>query len=292
MKIVKAPDDFYKGPSQRRYLKLDGATLVESCTREIPVEKELFLKEHVFAFMISGKYLPEINGQKMEVLPGECILLRKINRVKYTKFADTSNHKFECVFFFIKDTFLRELLQMNSAISINPVRGGDMIKVRTNELLNGYIQSVRPYFDAKFEIQEGLLRLKMLELILGLANSNEQLIGQLMDFSQPDKNDLQKVMEQHFTKNLPLKEFAYLSGRSLSAFKRDFQDSFHCTPGKWLLNKRLDHARILLEQTNQIISDICYEAGFENLSHFSRSFKDHFGIEPSRVKQFNARKAG
>jgi len=134
--------------------------------------------------------------------------------------------------------------------------------------------------------------LKMLELLMGLANCNDELIGQLMDFSQPSKNDLQFVMGQHFTKNLPLKEFAWLSGRSLSAFKRDFQDSFHCTPGKWLLNKRLDYARTLLEQTNQVISEVYYEAGFENLSHFSRSFKDHFGMEPSRVKQFQTKKTG
>jgi AraC-like DNA-binding protein len=45
-------------------------------------------------------------------------------------------------------------------------------------------------------------------------------------------------MEENFSFNLKLEEFARLSMRSLSAFKRDFQQVYQTSPGKWLLGKR------------------------------------------------------
>ncbi len=92
-------------------------------------------------------------------------------------------------------------------------------------------------------------------------------------------------MEDNFTFNLKLEEFARLSNRSLSAFKRDFQKVFNNTPGKWLMEKRLNHAMHLLTNQKKTVSEASFEAGFENQSHFSRAFRNHFGFAPATMKQ-------
>ncbi len=83
--------------------------------------------------------------------------------------------------------------------------------------------------------------------------------------------------------NMPLEKFAYLTGRSLTTFKRDFTKAFNHTPQRWLTQKRLELAHYQLTEKERRPVDVCYETGFENLSHFSFAFKKHFGYAPSRL---------
>jgi AraC-like DNA-binding protein len=92
-------------------------------------------------------------------------------------------------------------------------------------------------------------------------------------------------MEENFSFNLKLEEFARLSMRSLSAFKRDFQQVYQTSPGKWLLGKRLNHALHLISNIGKTVSEAAFESGFESPSHFSRAFRQRFGSSPATVKQ-------
>jgi transcriptional regulator GlxA family with amidase domain len=96
---------------------------------------------------------------------------------------------------------------------------------------------------------------------------------------------LERLMMDNYRYNLKLDEFARLSNRSLSAFKRDFQQLVHTTPGKWLLEKRLDYAKHLLSTTQTSVSDAAFESGFETTAHFSRTFNERFGFRPSVLRQ-------
>jgi AraC-like DNA-binding protein len=86
----------------------------------------------------------------------------------------------------------------------------------------------------------------------------------------------------HF--NVELQRFAYLTGRSLSTFKRDFEKIFHVTPSRWLVQKRLEEAYHLIRDEGKAPSDVYLEVGFEDLSHFSFAFKKKYGLAPSLVK--------
>ncbi len=59
-------------------------------------------------------------------------------------------------------------------------------------------------------------------------------------------------MELNFFSNLSLTEFARLSARSLSAFKKEFTRIYNTTPGKWLMEKRLEYSYYLLETTVKV----------------------------------------
>jgi transcriptional regulator GlxA family with amidase domain len=71
-----------------------------------------------------------------------------------------------------------------------------------------------------------------------------------------------------------------LSGRSLSSFRRDFFAIYNMPPSQWIRLKRLEKARGLLISATMSVTDICYTTGFENIAHFSRLFKSHFGYCP------------
>lgn len=101
--------------------------------------------------------------------------------------------------------------------------------------------------------------------------------------------DLETVMSQNFLYNLRVEEFAKLCGRSLSAFKRDFKNTFNTTPSKWIKSKRLEHARALLSESNLNINQICYDCGYVNSSHFIKSFKEKYNSPPHKYRSDNLR---
>ena len=91
----------------------------------------------------------------------------------------------------------------------------------------------------------------------------------LANFEEPGKLDLAGYMEKNFMFNMPIEKFGYLTGRSLTTFKRDFKKAFNTTPQKWLTQKRLELAHYQFVEKSKKPIDVCYEVGFENLSHFS-----------------------
>lgn len=98
--------------------------------------------------------------------------------------------------------------------------------------------------------------------------------------NEPQAVSLERVMHDNYCFNLKMEQYAALCNRSLSAFKRDFQKQFNSTPGKWLLEKRLQHSMTLLKNTGKTVAEAAFESGFENNSHFSRCFKQRFGLTP------------
>ena len=87
--------------------------------------------------------------------------------------------------------------------------------------------------------------------------------------------------------NLTMEKFGYLTGRSLTTFKRDFKKTFNTTPQKWLMVKRLELAHYQLSKKGIKPIDVYLETGFENLSHFSFAFKKHFGYAPTKLRNQN-----
>jgi len=90
-------------------------------------------------------------------------------------------------------------------------------------------------------------------------------------------------MQKNYKFNVGIERFAFLTGRSLSAFKRDFKKTFNETPNRWLTRRRLQEARFLIEEKKQRPIDIYLDLGFEDLSHFSFAFKKEFGVPASHL---------
>ena len=87
-------------------------------------------------------------------------------------------------------------------------------------------------------------------------------------------------MESNYFYNLNISEFAEIAKMSTATFRREFKDYYKTTPGKWLTTRRLEKATTLLKTTNKTVSEITFDCGFKNLSHFSRIFKEKLKLSP------------
>lgn len=118
-------------------------------------------------------------------------------------------------------------------------------------------------------------------MLYDVSECSKNMFRQILQLRKPVRTDIRQVVEQHYASPVTLPELAYLSGRSLSSFKRDFQNVYNMPPAQWIREQRLCKAKEMLQNTMMSVSDVCYTLGFENPTHFSRIFKDYYGMPPS-----------
>lgn len=176
----------------------------------------------------------------------------------------------------LKDFYANLDIKPNTSVS-------PKIKYYNNHpLLESCLTSLIPYFEMT-ELPEDIASLKITEAITILRTIDKEIDTILANFEEPGKIDLVHFMERNFMFNMPLDRLGYLTGRSLSTFNRDFRKYFNTTPQKWLTAKRLELAHYELTKNRKKAIEVCYEVGFENLSHFSFAFKKQFGYTASEL---------
>lgn len=85
----------------------------------------------------------------------------------------------------------------------------------------------------------------------------------------------------HLAQPISLQTLATLCGLSRFQFLRRFQQHTGMTPHAWLKRLRLEQACRLLAQPARNLAQVAAEVGFYDQSHFSRAFRQAFGIAPS-----------
>jgi len=161
------------------------------------------------------------------------------------------------------------------------------LRVENDVALSALFQSMRTYLEGTEKPPEPLVVLKLKELVLSVLTSgtNAGLAAYFRAMGAGDAPSVVEIMEANFRFNLSLEEYAKLCHRSLSSFKREFQAHYRESPGKWLVQRRLEHAARLLRNSPMNVTEIAFESGFEDVSHFSRVFKQRFGVPPLAYRQ-------
>lgn len=154
------------------------------------------------------------------------------------------------------------------------------IKLPVDLYLESLFSSLRPFLDRDILPNQYFIDKKTDEALTCLLQIDDRFYPTLFDFNEVWKIDIMQFMEENFTENLTMQEFASYTGRSLSTFKRDFAKLSSKTPQKWLIDRRLDYAASLLKE-GRTVADTSIATGFRDRSHFTRSFIKKFGCSPS-----------
>lgn len=277
LEISKHPDRY------RQLVCGESLMSVYNCPLENKFE-DLWSEHNYIVYVIEGKKIWHTAHGSYDLTKGKCVFVRK-GACIVEQFFDV---RFCLVLFFLPDAFIAEILKTKTSPlyktseSFNPI-----IQIDSNTALHTFFNSMMPHFDASKKPDASLLDLKFRELILTLADNpaNKELLSYFNTLMQnPQAISLKTIMEENFRFNLKLEEFAKLSAKSLSAFKRDFEKTYQTSPGKWLLEKRLQLAHQLLSTLSKTVGEVAFESGFENISHFSRAFRKRFGVSPTTLK--------
>lgn len=91
-----------------------------------------------------------------------------------------------------------------------------------------------------------------------------------------------RVMENNIEDPLTPDEISSAVSLSTRQLERLFARYVGTSPKRYYVQLRLEKARDLLRQTELSVTDICIACGFKSLSHFSKSYRQTYGISPGR----------
>ena len=219
---------------------------------------------------------------------GDCAFVRRDISVQLTK-RSYYGMPFKAVFLGFTPRFLRDSHTRlhragalpegvrRSRVNVYPIRRGAAVDALFSEL--------EPYFSEEAGVpSDALLAEKMDAGLRLILDADPEVCASLFDFVKPWKINIMDFMEKHFMQEMSLEEMALYTGRSLSAFKRDFSTFSALSPQKWLIQRRLRAAYDMLAAGAAArVSDACYSVGFKNISHFSRAFRDFYGTTPASL---------
>ena len=245
---------------------------------------EEFVREHVLAHIIAGELRFAEADKETIGKPGETFLFRRNLLVKCEKRPAPDGKPYIIVYFVLGKEFLQQYAIKNNLQRSNATSDHKKVLfIQPKAPLTGLLHSIYPYVSSSTPLSENMKRHKLEEAILALLEQDEHLNSWLFDFEQQGKIDLQDFMQRNYMFNVPMTKYAELTGRSLSTFQRDFQRVFGTNATSWLLKRRLQAAYEAITLQHKMPVHFYLDLGFEDLAHFSRTFKQEFGCTPTAL---------
>jgi len=116
-----------------------------------------------------------------------------------------------------------------------------------------------------------------------VSTSITALITASVDLSSTEKiAPALEYIAKNYTKSITNETLASLTGMSCVYFRKLFTEIMGESPIAYAHALRIKKARQMLKSDHGTISDIAYSLGYSNIFDFSRDFKKHTGIPPSK----------
>lgn len=152
----------------------------------------------------------------------------------------------------------------------------------TKELKN----TIKKYLNRAITISGGLS-----DLTNGTLQSQFRNLAELHQFkSRGVLQSMDFIMNNYKDQEIKLEALCNITGISRSHLSTLFKQETGLGYKEYLNEVRISHAITLLETTDMKVQDICFNVGFLNVEHFSRTFKNRTGLSPSTFTQFSTNK--
>lgn len=132
----------------------------------------------------------------------------------------------------------------------------------------------------------------LLKIFRDLASSGDDQVlntnGPALVYKKQDNDKIGRVHEyvkQHFTEEITLAEISDLVSMEIPSFCRYFKRVTGKTFTEFVNDFRVSYACKLLSDTSLSISEVCFDSGFNNSSHFNRLFKSITGKTPLAYRE-------
>jgi AraC family transcriptional regulator len=132
---------------------------------------------------------------------------------------------------------------------------------------------------------EGLMT-AMVARLIALQGSSAIAANENSDkLSILQQQRLAEFIEANMASDLSLSSLAGVVGYGLSRFKTLFNNSFGCTPHSYVMKRRIERARDLIEAGVLPLSEIALDTGFSHQSHMAAAFRQLLGISPGQLRR-------
>lgn len=282
--MILLPQRLFDSPQVSTILRDGNVCILRKSLTENVVQREGYISNHAISMVLSGEQqLRTYEGKVIKVRAGELLFIPR--GVYYvTDLLPEKGGNFESVLFYFNDDTIREFLTNTTVKEVTREKVPEYLKFPITAPLKSFVEATLQIYEQHRLRTKGVLELKILELLLLLnhQNGDQAFANFLFRLTLPKKRNIKSFMKENYDKPLKVEDYAYLTGRSMSTFRRDFKAYFDTTPQQWLKEQRLEKALILLSKQEMSVTEVAYEVGYENISYFIRAFKDKAGLSPKQ----------
>ena len=274
----------------RQNFDLNNKCVIEKLIIKTPFRYgAVFQNEACFLYFKQGQMLFSSPTERLEINSSESVLLNCGNY-----FADliqnASSGTCEIYAVHLYPDLLKEIYKNEIPSFIKESNTKQFAKkLASQSIISHFINSLIFYFENPGLVTDELLVLKLKELMLLLlqTHNSETIIKLISSIFTPRQASLNDIIQTHLFSNFSVGELAVLAGRSISSFKREFHLLFNDTPANFIKEKRLDKAESLLKFADYPVTEICFQIGFNDMSHFTRTFKKRNKLSPLAFRKIN-----
>lgn len=274
---------------ENQILELFGKPVFERANLQTPFKKKLVMNNQAcFLYIRQGSCQSFAQDIEIQAQAQEAILMR--SGTYSGRFLGNESHQ---NYRAIAIHFCPEVLQKVYEYDLPPLlkskdaKGQSMVKLANNTALTRYIESLLFYFDNPQKANAEQLAEKLKELIVML----EQQIPQTAEIQpilsglfSPISCSFQEMVESHLYTNITVQELAQLASLSESSVKRAFKKLYQYSPASYLRQQKLLLAKSLLLSSERNIRQVTQACGFKDMAHFSKLFKQTYGMSPSAYR--------
>lgn len=241
-----------------------------------------------FLYMLKGEMKYRLDDEKKNLLARHSLFQNCIKSDKQISNENLDNKNEILIINFhpdilkkIYDKELPLILKSQKIVSNQSIQ-----KINNDFLIQKYIEGLLFYFENPSLVNEEILVLKLKEIILLLSQtSNVEAIQVILSqLFSPTTYTFKQIIEAHLFSQLTIEELAQHHSLSVSSFKREFTKLYNDTPANYIKTKKLEKAAELLSVSDERISDIAFECGFNDLANFTRSFSEKYNISPTKYR--------
>lgn len=229
--------------------------------------------QNKFYFVTKGSFCIHIDGVEYTAKPGDWFFIPAGVLHSYHNFSDKPMEKYWLHFDLYPSASL--LTPLNVAYRVDASNCPQVA-----ELFREFaaLHDSRELYD---RLQVKAIILKLLAEYIRLAGRGSELIW---DDRDEDMRNVLSYINKHFRRNLTTEELADCCHMHPTHFIRAFKIKMAQTPHQYINDLRMEYARQLLDRSDRSIIEIAEEAGFYDLAHFSRRFKQYFAMSPTQYR--------
>ncbi|MEM1123254.1 MAG: AraC family transcriptional regulator [Bacteroidota bacterium] len=281
--MILIPQRLFDSPQVATILRDGNICILAKELRQPIRQREGYVSNHVVSICLAGQQRIETyDGEIFIVKAGEVLFIPR--GLYYITDLLPKNGTFKSLLFYFDDAIIQEFLSTTRVTEIKREEVPNHLKFGIVPTLELFAESLIHIYQSNQLRNKNFLNVKILELLflLNTLVPEQELANFLFRLTLPQKRNIKDFMEHNFDKPLKVEDYAYLTGRSLSTFRRDFKAYYDLTPQKWLKEKRLDKAVSILAQKEVSVTELAYEVGYENISYFIKEFKTKMGQSPKQ----------
>ncbi|MCW1360056.1 AraC family transcriptional regulator [Campylobacter sp. CCS1377] len=244
------------------------------------------VESHLLTFVRKGYKILHTASKDYRIDSYETLFLKAGN---YTlSNVGLSSGVYEAYLFFFDNAFLIELIyKYKDFFKLEQkMQDYEIFWVKNDKILQGILESFTPHFEENTQILDPIVSLKFEEIFLHLLlNKNTYFISFLAGILKEFRLDLSLLFEYCGREFLSVNEMADFAKLDLATFSKEFKKCFSQNPKKWLDEKRLQKAKILLEFSKKNVNEVANECAFSSVAWFIERFKERYGKSPKQYQK-------